>query len=241
LTAGELHWVALTVFLGLFLFVTVLGFVAARWKAGDLRLLLGLVALLGYMAIAANIKVANPNEVVPALFLRIFPEWFVGFSFSAIAIGALVPAAIMSIGAANLFTRNLWKPLVRPGTTPAQEATIAKIVSLLVKLGALMFVIFLPTQYAIDLQLLGGIWILQIFPAVVLGLYRLPLCGHPLFLGWVVGMIAGTWSFVLAGLKPVLPIQVFGGSYAIYVGVLALAVNLVISVGGSILVTVNKP
>jgi SSS family solute:Na+ symporter len=196
-------------------------------------LLLGLVALLGYMAIADNIKVADPNEVVPTLFLRIFPEWFAGFSFAAIAIGALVPAAIMSIGAANLFTRNLWKPLVRPGITPPQEATAAKIISLLVKLGALLFVFFLPIQYAIDLQLLGGIWILQIFPSVVLGLYRLPLSARPLFLGWLVGMMVGTWSFVLAGLKPVLSIPIFGGSYAIYIGVLALAGNLVISLGGS--------
>jgi SSS family solute:Na+ symporter len=202
-------------------------------------LLLGLVALLGYMAIADDIKVANPNEVVPALFLRIFPEWFTGFSFSAIAIGALVPAAVMSIGAANLFTRNLWKPLVSPGISPAQEAAVAKIVSLLVKLGALLFVLFLPTQHAIDLQLLGGIWILQIFPAVVLGLYRMPLYGRPLFLGWVAGMIVGTWSFVLAGLKPVLPIQLLGGRYAIYVGVLALVVNLVIGLAGSKLATLG--
>ncbi len=210
---------------------------AVRWNSILLpayTLLLGLVALLGYMAIADNVKVASPNEVVPALFLHIFPEWFVGFSFSAIAIGALVPAAIMSIGAANLFTRNLWKPLVRPGISPAQEASAAKIVSLLVKLGALMFIIFLPMEYAIDLQLLGGIWILQIFPAVVLGLYRIPLSGRPLFLGWLVGMIAGTWCFVSAGLKPVLAIQIFGGSYAVYIGVLSLALNLVISLSGTI-------
>jgi solute:Na+ symporter, SSS family len=217
---------------------------AVRWNSILLpayTLLLGLVALLGYMAIADNIKVADPNEVVPTLFLRIFPEWFAGFSFAAIAIGALVPAAIMSIGAANLFTRNLWKPLARPEITAAQEAKVAKIVSLLVKLGALLFVFFLPIQYAIDLQLLGGIWILQIFPAVVLGLYRLPLHARPLFLGWLVGMMVGTWSFVLAGLKPVLSIQVAGGSYGIYIGVLALAVNLIISLGGSKFTSGKKP
>ena len=39
MTTGELHWVALAVFVWLFLFVTALGFVAARWKAGYLRLL----------------------------------------------------------------------------------------------------------------------------------------------------------------------------------------------------------
>src|SRR6202020_476898 len=78
-------------------------------------ILLGLIGLLGYMAIAAGIKLEKPTGVVPALFVKIFPSWFVGFSFAAIAIGALVPAAIMSIGAANLFTRNIWKAFINPG------------------------------------------------------------------------------------------------------------------------------
>ena len=85
-------------------------------------LLLGLIALLGYMAHAANIKVASPNDVVPTLFKVLFPSWFAGFAFSAIAIGALVPAAVMSIGAANLFTRNVWKSYVNPDISHAGEA-----------------------------------------------------------------------------------------------------------------------
>ena len=90
-------------------------------------LLLGLIALLGYMAHAANIKVAEPNDVVPMLFKTLFPSWFAGFAFSAIAIGALVPAAVMSIGAANLFTRNVWKIYVHPEISHAGEASVAKI------------------------------------------------------------------------------------------------------------------
>src|SRR5204863_7730855 len=54
---------------------------------------LGLIALLGYMAIARGISVTNPNFAVPDLFLNVFPSWFVGVAFGAIAIGALVPAA----------------------------------------------------------------------------------------------------------------------------------------------------
>jgi len=205
-----------------------------RWNAILLpayTVLLGLIALLGYMAIADNVKVASPNEAVPALFLKIFPDWFVGFGFASIAIGALVPSAIMSIGAAKLFTRNLWKPLFRPHISPSEETIVAKIASLGVKLGALIFIIFLPFQYAIDFQLLGGIWILQTFPSVVLGLYRAPLRGGPLFVGWLVGMISGTWFFVSAGLRPVLPIAGIG---AIYIAIIALALNLVISFGGSL-------
>jgi SSS family solute:Na+ symporter len=210
-----------------------------RWNAILLpayTVLLGLVALLGYMAIADNIQVANPNDAVPALFLKIFPEWFVGFGFAAIAIGALVPSAIMSIGAAKLFARNLWKPFFRPHLSPAEETTVAKVASLVVKLGALLFILFLPIQYAIDFQLLGGIWILQTFPSVVLGLYRAPLRGGPLFVGWLVGMISGTWFFVWAGLRPVLPI---GGIGTVYIAIIALALNFGISFAGSLVLKKN--
>jgi Na+/proline symporter len=133
-------------------------------------LLLGLVALLGYMGHAAGLKLSNNNDVVPLLFKTLFPSWFTGFAFAAIAVGALVPAAVMSIGAANLFTRNFWKAYVNPLVTPAGEAKVAKITSLAVKAGALLVVLFLPTQFALDLQLLGGLWILQTFPALIFGL-----------------------------------------------------------------------
>jgi solute:Na+ symporter, SSS family len=169
------------------------------------------------------------------LFDRIFPEWFAGFSFAAIAIGALVPAAIMSIGAANLFTRNIWKPLLRPQISSREETTMAKIVSLVVKLGALLFIIFLPMQYAIDLQLLGGILMLQILPSIVLGLYRSPFRGNALFLGWLAGMAVGVWLFVLAGLKPVYAVHAFGNVFAVYIGILALITNFVVCFGGLLL------
>src|SRR5215468_8245013 len=78
-------------------------------------LVLGLVALLGYMALAApgvpaavKANGANAQLAVPFLFQQMFPPWFTGIAYSAIAIGALVPAAIMSIAAANLFTRNIY-------------------------------------------------------------------------------------------------------------------------------------
>jgi hypothetical protein len=88
------------------------------------------------MGHAAGLKLSNNNDVVPLLFKILFPSWFTGFAFAAIAIGALVPAAVMSIGAANLFTRNFWKAYVDPLVTAAGEAKVAKITSLAVKAGA---------------------------------------------------------------------------------------------------------
>ena len=74
---------------------------------------------------------------MPLLFHAMFPSWFAGFAYAGIAIGALVPAAVMSIGAANTFTRNIWKPFVDPAIAPKEEAQLAKLMSLVVKVGAL--------------------------------------------------------------------------------------------------------
>ncbi|MBV9491808.1 MAG: hypothetical protein JO069_19105 [Verrucomicrobia bacterium] len=191
--------------------------------------LLGLIALLGYMAIAAGIRVKQNTGVVPALFVAVFPSWFVGFSFAAIAIGALVPAAIMSIGAANLFTRNVWRPFIHPGMSPAEESQVARIVSLLVKDGALGFILFLAPEFAIEMQLLGGIWILQILPGVVLGLYRFRLHWVSLFVGWAAGMAGGTYLAVLAQMKPVFVFQVSGQTWSVYIGLVALGANLLVT------------
>src|SRR6476660_7440334 len=81
---------------------------------------LALLALLGWVAIAAGTKPlgldGKPNAqlVIPQLFEDSFPSWFAGVAFAAIAVGALVPAAIMSIAAANLFTRNVYREWLRP-------------------------------------------------------------------------------------------------------------------------------
>jgi solute:Na+ symporter, SSS family len=193
-------------------------------------LLLGLIALLGYMAHAAHIKVTSNNDVVPVLFQTLFPSWFAGFGFSAIAIGALVPAAVMSIGAANLFTRNVWKTYVDPGISHAGEAAVAKIASLVVKLGALIFTLFLPVQYALDLQLLGGLWILQTFPALVFGLFTRWFRAEGLLLGWAAGILWGSWTAWGNGLKPLATLDLGGASYVFYVGLGALILNIAVAV-----------
>jgi SSS family solute:Na+ symporter len=119
---------------------------------GAYSVALALIAVMGLMGHAAGLKLSNNNDVVPLLFKILFPGWFAGIAFAAIAIGALVPAAIMSIGAANLFTRNFWKAYINPGVTALGEARVAKMTSFAVGTGALLFILFLPTQFALDLQ-----------------------------------------------------------------------------------------
>jgi SSS family solute:Na+ symporter len=189
---------------------------------------LGLIALMGYMAHAAGIKVANPQDAIPQLFLKMFPDWFAGFCFAAIAIGALVPAAVMSIGAANTFTRNIWRPFVHPNMSPMEESVLAKLMSLIVKVGALAVILFMPTKFALDLQLLGGVWMVQIFPALVFGLYTRRFSGSALLGGWIAGF--GTGTFLSWGPTAWTPTYAFVPGYGLYNGITALAVNIAVVV-----------
>jgi SSS family solute:Na+ symporter len=206
-------------------------------------LMLGLVALLGYMALAApsvrqavKANGANAQLAVPFLFQKMFPPWFEGIAYSAIVIGALVPAAIMSIAAANLFTRNIYQEYFRPGATPAQQTRVAQTVSLVVKLGALIFVLALSKTFSINLQLLGGVWILQTFPAIVIGLYTRWLHRWALLTGWAGAMVYGT-IVAYNTAAPGKPGSHFGASTAnvpvfnhtVYIALTAFVINLVIA------------
>jgi SSS family solute:Na+ symporter len=205
-------------------------------------LLLGLLALLGYVAIKAGTKPigldgkVNPQLVIPQLFEDHFPSWFTGVAFGAIAIGALVPAAIMSIAAANLFTRNVYKAYLKPDATDAQEAKVSKIVSLITKFGALLFVFFLDRQNALNFQLLGGVWILQTLPSIVFGLFTRWFHRWALLAGWAAGMIYGT--VVAYGFCTLCTTRSFANPLAIvpllgkagYIGLTAFVVNVVVAV-----------
>jgi SSS family solute:Na+ symporter len=207
-------------------------------------LVLGLIALLGYMAVAAGVKPAGGNAqlAVPELFNTMFPSWFAGVAYAAIGIGALVPAAIMAIAAANLFTRNVYREFLRPAATPAEEARVSKLVSLVVKFGALVFVLGLDKSFAINLQLLGGIWILQTFPAIVFGLYSRWFHRYALLAGWAIAMAYGT--VVAYGVPvPGKPGSHFGGPTATapligqkaYIALTAFVLNVLVVVGLTVL------
>jgi SSS family solute:Na+ symporter len=202
--------------------------------------LLALIALLGYMAIVdkttvANVKKAGGNAqlAVPYLFQHMFPSWFAGIAFAGIIIGALVPAAIMGIAAANLFTRNIFKEFFKPDASPQLQTKVARWASLVVKLGALYFAVELPHTFAINLQLLGGVWILQLFPMLVGGLFTRWFDRWALLAGWLAGMAFGT----IAAYKSASPTASHWASssdiefgHTIYIGFTAVLLNIIIAV-----------
>jgi SSS family solute:Na+ symporter len=228
--------------------------------------ILGLLALLGYMAIKAGVAPitsaagkVDSNTVVPLLFDKEFPSWFAGVAFAAIGIGALVPAAIMSIAAANLWTRNIYVEYINKDATPKQEALSSKLASLVVKLGALLAILALDPQFSIDLQLIGGVIILQTLPAVAIGLYTRWFHRWALIAGWVAGMVVGFWTTYQIQQTLVNPDKTitivkahFGGSafplsklgfdtkWSIYAGFLAIVANVLVCVIATLVLRAMK-
>ncbi|MGV9317087.1 sodium:solute symporter family protein [Streptomyces sp. NPDC003691] len=198
---------------------------------------LALFGLLGIAAVAAGVRTppGAAETAVPLLVGELMPAPLAGLVLGAITVGALVPAAVMSVAAATLFVRNVYVPRFQPTATPKRQVRTARAVSLTAKAGAVAFVFGLRDQAAVNLQLLGGVWILQILPAVVLGLgARRPRPGA-LLAGWAAGMVFGTAAVVREGFSSVVPLGPAGNSLQVYAGLAALLVNLAVTGAGQAL------
>jgi SSS family solute:Na+ symporter len=211
------------------------------------NILLAFLALLGFMAVAAGLnsdpafangfKTFGSSFAVPALFMKFLPDWFVGFAFAGIAVGCLVPAAIMAIGSANIFVRDIWT-MFAPWKRDSQETSWAKAFAVLMVVFGLIFVVVIPMKEIVNFQLLGGIWISQTAPAVFLSLYfRRQLNGLGLFAGWLVGIVIGTWMVAASGFaSSVVSLPFFGQTIPAYIALAALLPNIVVAFVASPLV-----
>jgi solute:Na+ symporter, SSS family len=208
-------------------------------------LMLGFIALLGYMALAAGVKPVggtatspDTNTIVPALFNSEFPHWFAAIAFGAITIGALVPAAIMAIAAANTFARDIYRPYFRPNASDREEVVVSQIVSVILKLGAVGVIVGLKLTFALEFQLIGGVVVIQILPSVVLGLYTRWYHRWALVVGWIAGMGLSVYMLYVTPSKTAAHFGSASFAFStwglntkltIWTGIIGVAANLVVA------------
>jgi SSS family solute:Na+ symporter len=202
-------------------------------------LMLGLLALIGFMAVAAGVQNMpqfaggfahyKASYAVPALLMYAFPQWFVGIAFGAIAIGALVPAAIMAIASANIFTRDIWTQFVA-AEAGRNETLVAKFFALFMVVGAVVFILIMPATYAVQLQLLGGMWIIQTFPAVVFSVFTRFFNGWALLIGWAIGIATATWlAWLNHFMVSISAVHLLGYTMPSYIAFTTVVLNAVIA------------
>jgi SSS family solute:Na+ symporter len=196
-------------------------------------MLLGFLALLGYCAVAAGIVTNDTSRVVPQLFARFFPDWFAGVADAAVVVGALVPASIMAISAANLFASNVCCEFT-PKRTPV-ETRIAKWFTLAMCAFGLLAIFFMPVAYAIDFQLLGGCLVLQTLPAFVVGLWTRWFYSKALLVGWTCGVAASCAMAYASHFSPDYALVLFGTKLTGFIALYGLALNLTVSAAVTLL------
>ena len=166
--------------------------------------------------------------VVPGMILFTLPDWLSGLAFLGIFIGGLVPAAIMAIAQGNLLTRNILKE-ISPEIKPTTETKIAKYSTVIFTFIALGFVFLFPLTYSVQLQLLGGILILQTLPSVFLGLMTNKLSKYSLMTGLLVGIGLGIYLMEIANKFSTWTTTLIPTGFGpLFIGLIALAVNVAI-------------
>ncbi|MBV8278308.1 MAG: sodium:solute symporter, partial [Verrucomicrobia bacterium] len=81
-----------------------------------------------------------------------------------------------------------------------------------------------------QLQLLGGIWIIQTLPAVLIGAYTRWLNPWAQLAGWAVGIATGTWMAAAMNFNGTFPLQLAGWTFPGYSALYSLALNLIVAV-----------
>ena len=91
-------------------------------------------------------------------------------------------------------------------------------------------------EYVVNFQLAGGVWIVQILPLVVLPIFFTWVDTKSAVVGWGAGMAWGTYILISDHFNSSLhSLDLFGHHLVMYTAIPALAINLVITLGGSLI------
>jgi len=198
------------------------------------QLILLFVYFVGFAAILEVPGLKGP-DVDLALFKlaeKTFDPWMVGVIGAAGVLTALVPGSLILMTAATLIAHNLYRAAVRS----SDDARIVAVAKLLVPVVAIVAVYFTLSggQTIVALLLMGYSFVTQLFPALVLSLPRKRWLTRE---GAIAGIVAGVATVAAVGLThtslgtlfPALPAAI----KELNAGVIALAVNLFVSVAVS--------
>jgi SSS family solute:Na+ symporter len=183
-----------------------------------------LLFFVGYTAILVIPGLKNGDLALLTLVRQTFPPWFLGVVGGAGALTAMVPAAIMILCAATLFTKNFFRPVFKPAMKDDEVARLAKLMVVVITAVALYFAIYSSTTL-VGLLLLAYAGIGQFFPGVIFGLYWKRVTAKGVFAGIVVG-VGTAMALVFSKHDPLIGLNA---------GFVALCVNLTVAVVASLL------
>lgn len=184
------------------------------------------LAIFGLIALSEKLVPSKVSSLAfPMVLTTYFPPTFVIVAFAAIIIGAMIPAAIQALAAANLITRNIYLEFFNKNANEKRQVMIARIFVLVMIVLSLVFAIT-PAASGLIFYLLtmSYAWLLQTLPAIILSLYWPKLDKYSVASGWAVGIAFTTYGLFTVNFSSSL-LPWLGYSY---VGIVGLLLNLIV-------------
>lgn len=177
-----------------------------------------LVVFVGFAAVLVLPGLKNGDLSMLLMVRKTFPAWFLGIIGGAGALTAMIPAAIQLLTGATLYAKNLFKPFFAPTMNDHQVVKVAKVMVLVLTLGALVLAVY-SSMSLMALLLMGFAGVTQLFPGVVLGLFSRRVTTAAIFAGMVAGIVLSV-VLMLTGNDPY---------HGLNAGFLGLVLNLIVT------------
>jgi len=140
------------------------------------------VLLAGFTALVVvpGLKGTKADQSFVLLLQHYFPAWVLGLVAGAGCLAALLPASVLLLGAASIFSKNVLTDALGVATTDRSRITWTRALVLICAVLALVLWIFAKTSL-VDLLLFYYNGITQLFPGIILALL------WPRVSAWAVG------------------------------------------------------
>ncbi|MFF2853528.1 sodium:solute symporter [Peribacillus sp. NPDC058002] len=203
------------------------------------QIVLILVLFIGFAAVLVVPGLKNPDLALFELAKKSFDPWFIGIIGGAGLLTALVPSSMLLMTASTLVAKNVIKVL-KPDTTNQQIARIARMAVPILALLSVYFT-FRGGEMIFMLLIMAYGFVAQLFPSLFFSLWKKnPVTLQGAFAGIIAGVVTVAIMTItnstIATLFPHLP-QVIKD---IDSGIVALGVNLIVTVGVSAITRLKK-
>lgn len=181
------------------------------------------VFVIGFAALLTLPKLNDSNEALVAVIAHSYPAWFVGFAAGTAALVAVVPSTVMLLTVGTTFARNIYRPTA--DLSDSHRLVTGRMATLFAVLAAGVLAVH-SNKTIIALLLVAYSGIAQIAPGLLASLVWRRVSAP----GMAVGSVAGLLIVGIPGVG-----KWWGTFSSIEVGMLALAVNVTLMVGISLL------
>jgi len=185
-----------------------------------LPVLVGMTALL----VTPGLTGSDTNAALLDLSVKALPGWVAGVVGAAGALSAIVPVSLLVLMSATQLSKNVYQNAFRPDASERSVLSLSKIMVFAVMAVSLALALTAPTLL-VNLLQVGQQGVSQFLPAIIMGLFWKRLNRVPMLIGMLVGVALVTWAVIT--MNPVV--------IGMNVGLVALIINVVITVGGSLI------